>query len=70
MRYEDWTFREAEVRLSEHRELRRTLELASVTDYTTVYRCLRLSHVKTSCTREMNGLKTSLRRLVSIRFWT
>src|SRR5256886_15652541 len=26
MRYEDWTFREAEVRLSEHRELRRSEE--------------------------------------------
>jgi hypothetical protein len=26
MRYEDWTFREAEVRLGEHRELRQTLE--------------------------------------------
>jgi hypothetical protein len=25
MRYEDWTFREAEVRLSEHRELRQVL---------------------------------------------
>ncbi|HVB56071.1 MAG TPA: hypothetical protein VNE63_06515 [Candidatus Acidoferrales bacterium] len=25
MRYEDWTFREAEVRLSEHRELPQTL---------------------------------------------
>ena len=24
MRYEDWTFREAEVRLGEHRELRQT----------------------------------------------
>src|SRR5438132_5585515 len=41
MRYEDWTFREAEVRLSEHRELRRALGLASVPDYTTVYRFLR-----------------------------
>jgi hypothetical protein len=27
MRYEDWTFREAEVRLSEHAELRSALEL-------------------------------------------
>jgi hypothetical protein len=27
MRYEDWTFREAEVRLGEHRELRQTLGL-------------------------------------------
>jgi len=29
MRYEDWTFREAEVRLSEHLELRQALELFS-----------------------------------------
>jgi Transposase DDE domain/Transposase domain (DUF772) len=41
MRYEDWTFREAEVRLREHRELRAALRLSSVPDYTTVYRFLR-----------------------------
>ena len=41
MRYEDWTFREAEVRLSEHRELRGTLELSRVPDFTTLYRFLR-----------------------------
>jgi hypothetical protein len=41
MRYEDWTFREAEVRLSEHRELRRALGLTSVPDYTTLYRFLK-----------------------------
>jgi Transposase DDE domain/Transposase domain (DUF772) len=41
MRYEDWTFREAEVRLSEHRELRQTLGLSSVPDFTTLYRFLR-----------------------------
>ncbi len=40
MRYEDWTFREAEVRLSEHRELRQALGLASVPDFTTLYRFL------------------------------
>jgi hypothetical protein len=40
MRYEDWTFREAEVRLSEHRELRETLGLSRVPDFTTVYRFL------------------------------
>src|ERR1700719_10078 len=38
MRYEDWTFREAEVRLSEHRELRQVLGLVSVPDFTTLYR--------------------------------
>jgi len=41
MRYEDWTYREAEVRLSEHRELRRSLGLHSVPDYTTLCRFLR-----------------------------
>jgi hypothetical protein len=41
MRYEDWTFREAEVRLGEHRELRQTLGLSSVPDFTTLYRFLR-----------------------------
>src|SRR5258706_9203414 len=37
MRYEDWTFREAEVRLGEHRELRQTLGLSNVPDFTTLY---------------------------------
>ena len=41
MRYEDWTFREAEVRLREHRELREALQLKSVPDYTTLYRFLK-----------------------------
>jgi hypothetical protein len=41
MRYEDWTFREAEVRLREHSELRAVLRLSCVPDYTTVYRFLR-----------------------------
>ena len=40
MRYEDWTFREAEVRLREHRELRRALGLRTVPNYTTLYRFL------------------------------
>ena len=40
MRYEDWTFREAEVRLSEHRKLRQVLGLVSVPDFTTLYRFL------------------------------
>jgi hypothetical protein len=40
MRYEDWTFREAEVRLAEHRELRRALHLRRVPDYTTLCRFL------------------------------
>lgn len=38
MRYEDWTYREAEVRLAEHRELRRALGLRRVPDYSTLCR--------------------------------
>jgi hypothetical protein len=41
MRFEDWTFREAEVRLREHQELRAALPLQAVPDYTTLYRFLR-----------------------------
>jgi hypothetical protein len=41
MRYEDWTFRETEVRLAEHRELRAALRLDRAPDYTTLYRFLR-----------------------------
>lgn len=41
MRYEDWTFRAVEVRLAEHRELRKALDLRQVPDHTTVYRFLR-----------------------------
>src|SRR5215510_4817818 len=41
MRYEDWTFREAEVRLAEHQELCAALGLERVPDYTTLYRFLR-----------------------------
>jgi len=41
MRYEDWTYREAEVRLNEQVELRAALGLEErVPDYTTLYRCL------------------------------
>lgn len=41
MRYEDWTFRETEVRLQEHLELRRALGLKQTPDYTTFYRFMR-----------------------------
>ncbi len=41
MRYEDCTFREAEVRLREHGELRQVLGLESVPDFTTLCRFLR-----------------------------
>jgi len=38
MRYEDWTFRAAEIRLAEHGELRRALELEAVPDQSTLFR--------------------------------
>jgi len=59
MRYEDWTFREAEVRLREHGELRAILQLSSVPDYTTVYRFLRRLPDDTI----ENVLEESVRRL-------
>src|SRR4029077_17264044 len=37
MSSEDWIFREAELRLCEHRELRQPLGLVSVPDFTTLY---------------------------------
>ncbi len=46
MRFEDWTFRETEVRLLEHRELRRVLGLRSVPDHTTLYRFMKRLDVK------------------------
>ena len=41
MRYEDWTFRETEIRLQEHIELRMALGLKQTPDYTTFYRFMR-----------------------------
>lgn len=40
MRYEDWTYRETEVRLMEHHELCEALGLSRVPDHTTLYCCL------------------------------
>jgi hypothetical protein len=40
MRYEGWTFREAEVRPGEQEELRRALGLGPVPDFTTLNRSL------------------------------
>jgi hypothetical protein len=40
MRYDAWTFRDAEVRLAEHAELRAALELTRVPDHTTLWRFL------------------------------
>ena len=41
MRYEDWTFREAEVRLKEHSDLRQALGLVRVPDHTALYKFMR-----------------------------
>lgn len=38
MRYEEWTFRAAEIRLAEHGELRHALELEAVPDHSTLFR--------------------------------
>src|SRR5260370_6909453 len=59
MRYQDWTFREAEVRLREHQELRAVLKLPAVPDYTTLYRFLRRLEDDTVD----RGLHETLRRL-------
>src|SRR6266436_5136835 len=59
MRYEDWTFREAEVRLREHRDLREVLHLQVVPDYTTLYRFLRRLEEDTIA----RGLGETVRRL-------
>ena len=40
MRYEDWTFRETEIRLREHSDLRRALGLERTPDHTTFHRFL------------------------------
>jgi Transposase domain (DUF772) len=59
MRFEDWTFREAEVRLREHQELRAVLQLPAVPDYTTLYRFLRRLEDDTVD----RGLQETVRRL-------
>jgi Transposase DDE domain/Transposase domain (DUF772) len=59
MRFEDWTFREAEVRLKEHQELRAVLKLPAVPDYTTLYRFLRRLEDDTVD----RGLQETVRRL-------
>ena len=65
MRYEDWTFREAEVRLGEHRELRQSLGLTSVPDFTTLYRFLQRLDDQTidrAVGETVRRLRSSLRR--------
>jgi hypothetical protein len=59
MRFEDWTFREAEVRLREHQELRVALQLQAVPDHTTLYRFLRRLEDDTVD----RGLSETVRRL-------
>jgi hypothetical protein len=59
MRYEDWTFREAETRLREHQELRAALKLQAVPDSTTRYRFLRRLEDDTVD----RGLQETVRRL-------
>jgi hypothetical protein len=41
MRYEDWTFRETEVCLAEHTDLREALQLEALPDYKNLYRFMR-----------------------------
>jgi hypothetical protein len=46
MGHEDWTFRETEVRLAEHSDLRSALGPARIPDHTTLYRCVRRLKVR------------------------
>ena len=68
MRYEDWTFREAEVRLGEHHELRQALGLRSVPDFTTLYRFLQrlddqtIDHAVDETVRWLRGTQKKRRR--------
>ena len=59
MRFEDGTFREAEVRWREHQELRAALQLPAVPDYTTLYRFLQRLEDDTVD----RGLQETVRRL-------
>lgn len=69
MRYEDWTFREAEVRLREHQELRAVLQLPAVPDYTTLYRFLRRledDSVERGLSETVRRLRRRRRRAASV----
>ena len=69
MRYEDWTFREAETRLREHQELRSALQLPAVPDYTTLYRFLRRLEddtVDRGLSETVRRLRRRRRRAVSV----
>ena len=62
LRYADWPFREAEVRLREHGELRQALELESLPDFPTLYRFLQrveertLARVRDETVRRLHGV--------------
>src|SRR5215207_1038695 len=72
MRYEDWTFREAEVRLKEHRELCEALELKKVPDHTTLYRFMRrvdetlINEVLGATARRVRSGKTGEKSTVAV----
>ena len=72
MRYEDWTFRGAEVRLSEHGELRATLRLKQVPDHTTLYRFFErlderiIQSALTEIIRRMGGRRRRRRRIIAV----
>jgi Transposase domain (DUF772) len=69
MRYEDWTFREAETRLREQQELRAALQLPAVPDYTTLYRFLRRLEddtVDRGLSETVRRLRRRRRRAVSV----
>ncbi|HEX7317894.1 MAG TPA: transposase [Pyrinomonadaceae bacterium] len=56
MRFEDWTCREAEVRLAEHSDLRRALGLERVPDHTTLYRFMRRVAGRSAETRRRQAM--------------
>ena len=68
MRYADWTFREAEVLLGEHRELRQALGLSRVPDFTTRYRFLQrldeatIDRAVGETVRRLRGMRKKSRR--------
>jgi hypothetical protein len=63
MRYEDGTFREAEVQLAEPAELRRALQLRSVPDHTALYRSAGGS-ASSVLLSEIIGSSTTIPRIV------
>ena len=72
MRYEDWTFRETEVRLAEHQELRAVLGLVSVPDHSTLYRFMRrlsvelLNTVLIAALKQVPGPATPVKATVAV----